>query len=105
MKGLTKIKAQFGPTTAALLRKQCQIIGVDYNKIDFQDQQWYSKYEWTEAQETKYKKWFINYLYNKLSRVKEIATLPYHIYKSKKRLADLWRWWNLMYGWKRSDWK
>lgn len=105
MKPLDKVRKDYGPTTVALLKKQCVIIGINAKKINFQKSDWYQDYTWTKKQEARFRKEFIKYLYGNLKRTKEIARLAHIVYKSKKKLNILWQWWNLDYGWKRSDWE
>lgn len=105
MKLLDTIKKEYGPTTVALLKKQCSIIKVDYKAINFADSNWQNEYSWTQKQKDNYRKWFINYLYGNLKRTKEIARFAYLTYRNKRRLETVWHWWNLDYGWKRSDYE
>ena len=98
----SEVKNECGNTFASILKKQCDVIKVDVNKIKFTNN-WYSKFSWTEDQQNKFKTWFIKYLYGNLKRTREIATSPRAIYKSKKHIADLWSWWNLQWGWKTKE--
>ena len=103
MQSLARIKKTHGPTTVALLKKQCSIINVDYKKINFAKSNWYQDYMWTKKQEDQFRKYFIAYLYGNLKRTKEIANFARVVYKDKKRLMAVWCFWNLDYGWKRRD--
>lgn len=103
MKSIEMIKKELGLVTAALLKKQCAIIKVDANKIDFQKPDWYQDHTWTKKQEDKFKTEFINYLYGSLKRVKEIARFARTTYRDRRKLELLWMWWDLDYGFKRSD--
>ncbi len=103
MTPLEKIRREYGPTTVALLKKQCSIIKVDYKKINFADPYWYQDYTWTKKQQDGYKKWFINYLFGNLKRTKEVSRFADRSYKSKCRLDGVWHFWNLYHGWRRSD--
>jgi len=93
------IKKQAGKTFAAILKKQCDMIKVNVKTFRFKDG-WQSSKVWTLEQQEKFRTWFINYLYNHLKRTGEIAKFPRITCRSKKRLGDLWQWWNLDYGWK-----
>lgn len=98
---IENIKEEIGPTTAALLTKQFQIIGADVRKINFIKKDWFMDSSWTEGQEQEFKKWFINYLYGNLKRTQEITKFARIIYRYKERLAKVWYWWDLDYGWRK----
>jgi glycosyltransferase involved in cell wall biosynthesis len=41
-----------------ILTKMCDLVGVDYTKIDFKDQRWFEKYSWDADQENEFKEFF-----------------------------------------------
>lgn len=44
------------------LRKQCEIAKVDFESIDFKEDGWFMKHTWTEAQQTEFKDWLVDFL-------------------------------------------
>lgn len=102
---IEEVRKEHGSVTVALIIKQCKIIGVDVKKVNFRKPDWYQDFTWTKKQEARFKNQFIKYLYGNLKRTREIARFAHIAYKSKKKLEVLWTWWNLDYGWKRSDYE
>jgi hypothetical protein len=82
--------------TEAIMRKQCEIAHVDFDIIDFKDEQWFHEYTWTQAQEDEFKDWVVGYLQDSVKARREVSSMP--SIKSKKYLEKWWTWWNLMYG-------
>ncbi len=53
--------------TKIILNKMCEVVGA--KNIDFKEEGWFLKHEWTEEQEKEFSKWMQNYLYeNKEAR-------------------------------------
>lgn len=45
-----------------VLKKQCEIIGVDYEKVDFKARDWFMQHSWTKEQEIEFIGWLQGYL-------------------------------------------
>mgnify|MGYP001612031609 CR=1 FL=1 len=45
-----------------ILRKQCEWIGVDYDKVDFTKRDWYVQHTWTPEQEKGFIDWLARFL-------------------------------------------
>jgi len=81
-----------------VLEKMCTYVGANYEDIDFQKNNWYWDYSWTQEQEENFCDWLINKIINNAKIRKEITTL--HSKPSKKRAKETVMWFNLMWGWK-----
>lgn len=78
-----------------ILRKMCEFVDADYDKIDFKDHKWYLSHEWTVEQETKFQEWLLDYL--KKLPIKSFRKL----YNSGKyELEKNVKWFTFQYGWK-----
>ncbi len=45
-----------------ILTEMFRIVGAEYSKKFLEQDQWYTKYEWTEEQQLDFEKWLYNYL-------------------------------------------
>ena len=80
-----------------ILKKQCNIVGVNFDDIDFSKSGWYQSHVWTEQQEQEFSDWLYNYfLENKEAR----EELLEHKAKDKKYIKRAISEFNLNYGWK-----
>lgn len=59
-----------------LLKKMCAIIDVDYDSVDFQDEEWYELHTWTEKQENEYILWVAEELYANTEMREELLEDP-----------------------------
>jgi len=80
-----------------VLKEMCNRVGANYNSIDFSDQTWYNKYEWTIQEEKQFEKWMVDYLYKDAKARKEITN---HSIKRKSYLEKVAKEFTFMYGWK-----
>lgn len=73
-----------------MIRKQCEMVGVNPDDIDFKKEGWYSEYSWTKEKEEEFKEWATKLLRKKFRWTKrKINTeLGYYL---------------LMWGWRRED--
>jgi len=94
------VKEKLGKETIKVLKKMCEYAKVDFNKVDFSKDSWYSKYEWTEKQNDKFKKWLENYLYKNKEARNELMAFPM---KNKEAIRRVVNWWMLDYSWKIKD--
>lgn len=80
-----------------ILLKQCEIVGADYNKIDFKKENWYWDYQWTKEQEQEFKLWLIDYIKNNKEARNELMSIPS---VNKKFLEKFANEFIMNYGWK-----
>lgn len=67
-----------------IFTEMCNRVDAKYEDIDFQKDDWYYDYEWTQAEEDKFLAWLADYLYiNKKARVD-----LYGIHTKSKKLCD-----------------
>lgn len=80
-----------------ILKKMCKMVGANFDKIDFKEQNWFQKYSWTEKQQEEFKQWFITYLKSDKEAREELMCFPS---KSKRELDKVWDEFNLNWGWR-----
>lgn len=80
-----------------IIKKQCKIVGVDYDKINFKKKDWFHDYEWTDKQEKKFSDWLIDYMKNNKEARYNLMRVPS---VNKVFLEKFARSFILMYGWK-----
>jgi len=85
--------------TEKIIRKMCNVVGADINKIDFTKPDWYTKYKWSEEEQEKFTTWLSEYLYDNSEARKELMAMPI---KDKKTTNGAARIFMLNYGWKLS---
>jgi len=90
-------KKKFEKHLSLILKEMCKRVGVKLKDIDFNDQQWFMKHEWTEKEEQDFKKWLVDYLYGSKEARDSIMAYPR---KVKKSCEDVASWFILDYGWK-----
>ena len=86
------------PHTLFILKQMCKEVRVSFKKVDFNEDGWYRKYEWTEYKQEKFKKWLVDYLYSNKEARQEILGNPYN--KTKKQIEKTVEFFILNYGWK-----
>ena len=81
-----------------ILRKQFEIADYSdlFDSIDFKKDGWYNL-EWTDYKERQFRKWFIDHLYKSRKSRNVIMNFPT---RNKKRIQEVYGWWNLTYGFK-----
>lgn len=80
-----------------ILKQMCEMAGVDYKKIDFKKQSWYSEHEWHPFIEETFKHWMYKYLKTNRDARKELCALPF---STKRYLNGVVDEFILQYGWK-----
>ncbi len=81
-----------------ILKKQCEIVGADFDKMDFvsPESRWFMEYSWTEEQEKEFKKWLMDYM-KALSKQEYYQLSTYSKNKTNmEKIAEEWCW---NYGW------
>lgn len=80
-----------------ILKKQCEIVGADYVKIDFKKEGWFTDYTWTEKQEDEFYDWLIEFLKDRKAWKSLTSHWASYNKKNREKLAGEWI---LNYGWK-----
>ena len=82
-----------------VLKKQCEIVNADYDKLDFttESSNWFYEYEWTTEQEKEFANWFKKYL---KESPKSIWNQFTSFSKNKQNIEKLVDEWCFNYGWK-----
>ena len=84
---------EYSPELQTVLKKMCDMVGAPYSVVNSHDY-WYQDYEWTEALEEEFRKWFLKYI----NKVKNARAL--YGYEGTKKLNDSRvRMFLLQYGW------
>lgn len=79
------------------LKKMFDIVGAPHDLPLIDD--WYTKYEWTEAQEAEFKEFFFNFAKTHPKR-RDVFTVSR---MRKKDIETTYSWWSLMYSWKTQE--
>ena len=91
------LREKFSNHLVIILKEMCKRVGVDYDKVYFYKDGWYSEHTWTEEEYDDFRKWLLDYLYNSTEARKQIMTFPYTTKKQIKKAVDMF---GLQYGWK-----
>lgn len=89
-------KEHFSESLQEVLKEMCNRVGADYDSIDFSDERWYNKYEWTVQEQKQFQKWLVDYLYKNAKARKEIMN---HSIKRKSYLEKVATEFTFRYGW------
>lgn len=82
-----------------VLKKMCNIVNADFNKIDFKKDRWYHEYSWTEKEEKNFRKWLSKFIYDN-KKAREDLT---HCRKNQKDIKIFVNIFLFNYGWKTKD--
>ena len=92
----TRTKKEFPKYLKVVLTKMCNMVGADFNKINFNQRDWYYKYTWTQEQQDKFAGWLTKLL--KTNKQARTQFMKWPLMTSQiKELVD---WFILDYGWK-----
>ena len=80
-----------------ILVKQCEIIGIYFADVDFDDELWFLSHQWTKEQESHFIDWLTNYFYQNKEARNSLMAYPM---KRKKHCEKVAREWAFKYGWK-----
>jgi len=83
-----------------ILKKMCEMVGADYDKIDFKKDGWYWEYQWTKEQESEFQKWMVEYLMNNKGARDILMHWPR---KGKKLVTEAVKAFIWNHGWKVSE--
>ena len=79
-----------------ILKKQCKMVGADYDKLDGKKERWFEDYIWTEKQQDEFHDWLVDYL-----KDRKVARSLTHLPNLNKKLREGFAgWWILDWGWK-----
>jgi len=95
MKKNTKINKHL----ETILKKQCKMVGADFDKIDFEKNDWYWSYEWKEDKQEKFRQWIISYMKTNKEARHSLMRIPSNNPRFIEKFAN-----GLIfqYGWKQS---
>lgn len=90
-------KNGFSKNTVIIFTKLCSYVNANYDEIDFQRDDWFNDYIWTNSQEEEFEKWLTEFFKSNPEVKKE--------YINKKRISneklkDLVEYFVFDYGWK-----
>ena len=80
-----------------ILKKQCKIVGANFDDIDFSGCNWFGEYTWTPEQEKDFLDWHFRYLMSNKEAREEMMTIPR---KDKRAICKTVEGFNLNYGWR-----
>ena len=80
-----------------ILKKQCDLVGADYDSIDFNDDLWFFKHQWTKEQESEFIDWMTKYLQSNKKARSSIMKIPSRSKSICKRTAQQFA---FNFGWK-----
>jgi len=92
-----KVLSEFTEHLQVALRKMCNMVGADPDKIDFKSHNWFWQYTWTKEQEQEFIQWFADYLYNNTKARQELLHANRKNKKYCRKAAEQFVW---NYGWK-----
>jgi hypothetical protein len=88
---------EFDPHLKHVLEQMCSVVEADPTEIDFKEEKWFWKYEWSIDQEKAFIKWLADYLYSNKGARAEILETPWRNRKHCEKAAKFFVW---NYGWK-----
>lgn len=94
-KNISYVEETFSPELEFVLKEMCSRVNADYNTINFKEDQWYWKYEWTIEEENDFKDWLTNLL-KKDKKVRKVI-MAFPSLKDYKGTANMFV---MNYGWR-----
>ena len=80
-----------------VLEKMCEFVEQSIETIDFNKNDWYTTYEWSEKTEKEFKDWLVDYLYN---NDKARHSIMQNSIKYKANIKKFANYFVFQYGWK-----
>jgi hypothetical protein len=80
-----------------ILKEMCSRVNDNYDEIDFKEDNWYWKYEWTQEEENSFTDWLKGYLLNNKEARKEIMSYPT---TNKEAVGKIALYFTSNFGWK-----
>ena len=91
-------------TLRTVLKEMFKRVGLKNKDFDkafktgaFKKDNWYMIHEWTIAEQKKFEKWLVDYLYNSKKAREQLCELPWKNRRHLKRVAQMFV---FQYGWK-----
>ncbi len=80
-----------------VLKEMCKRVNAPYDQIDFQQKDWFSKYEWTMDEQADFNEWLVAYLYTNTQARKALLEVPIRTKRHIKKAADMFL---FQFGWR-----
>lgn len=96
------MKRELSEPVKTILRKQCEVVGADFDKLDFlnDDSRWFMEYSWNSNQEKQFHNWFKKYLKECPIFVwRELCSYS----RNKTNIEKFITAWIFNFGWRRND--
>jgi len=94
-KNIGYVEETFPPELVYILKEMCSRVNADYELINFKEDKWYWKYEWTIDQQNDFKDWLTNLL-KKDKKVRNVIMA----FPSLKKYEGTANMFILNYGWR-----
>ena len=91
---------EFGKHLKIILSEMCKRVNVNYDDINFKDDNWFMEHSWNETEEKDFEKWLNDYFYNNTEARKEMLSANIKRRKYTKKAANEFVW---NYGWKSKE--
>lgn len=85
------------PYSEVVMKEMCSRVGTTLDKVNFNNDKWFTKHSWTEEEQDSFKNWLTDYLYKSPGARREIMSYPV---KNKKIIRSCSGMFILNYGWK-----
>lgn len=82
-----------------IIKEMCNRVGVNFDKVNFKNKEWFMKHEWTEKEQDNFREWLISYLSKEKEARQEIMRIPSN---NKRFVEDAANQFILMWGWKQN---
>lgn len=92
-----QIKKEFGKHLTVVLKKMCLWVKVEFDDIDFAEDRWFMKHEWSEEEQDAFKEWFTDYLYKNAEARRELTDISYRNKRQLRKAAEMFC---FQFGWK-----
>jgi hypothetical protein len=80
-----------------ILKKQCEIVGADFDKVNFDDELWFFSHQWDKEQEKQFIDWLTDYLHSNRNIMKQLYNISSGDKKFCRKAAEKFA---FNYGWK-----
>ena len=86
----------FDPNIQEILEEMCNRVGMTIQDVDFDDDKWFSRKQWTELEQEDFKEWLVSYLKNNKTAKMSVIN---NARPSKKKLQEVADWFITQFGW------
>lgn len=88
--------ADFGKHLKIIIDEMCRRVGTKTEDVDFSDNEWYTRHEWTKKEQDDFLDWLTEYLWDNAEARKELMTVPMrrkpHLRKASREFGFMWGW-------------